>query len=438
MAAELFPHDVPVRGTSLERHGLVDLSTSTGSMRPSEGPPSSEDFTDADRGEEQWVTSGVAGGDALFHALVGVNSVVVGHARAAEELLGILLSPPSPRDPRKPRAQVTATDGRNEQTASEAERLRSRSGSRSAISPPPPSPACSAARQWAGSAAGAAAASAMAAVRRGDRPLYSLAANGASRALGDSPDETPQPTGAVSMANLLDISVNLFGSERGDGGGRRQSSGSNGSKRGKRSRATSSYGRHEKLITFTVDVHTGGVNTLGVTVKELGGGAVFVEDVRKLPGGCSGPAELAGILVGDVILGINYVPLERGLVHTSTVLAEAIAQAGFVKLQISRAVRPTVRHNSWRRPLPEKDCALITELVWRTAQLRKTGVLSSTERHNVASLILQRMAWEEGTLGAPVPLLTPAPPVTSTLLDSLVLQVKGLRKAISVRCLHVK
>lgn len=59
------------------------------------------------------------------------------------------------------------------------------------------------------------------------------------------------------------------------------------------------------------------------------------QDVRKLAKGCSGPAELAGILVGDVILGINYKPLEKGLVHTSTVLAEAISLAGFVKLQVS-------------------------------------------------------------------------------------------------------
>ncbi|CAM9504849.1 unnamed protein product [Scytosiphon promiscuus] len=454
MTAELFPHDVPVRGTSLERHGLVDLSASAGVRRTSAVPPSSEDLTDADRGEEQWATSGVAGGDAIFQALVGVNSVVVGHARAAEELLAILLSPPSPRDSRKPRARATAVARQNEQTINGEERVRSQSGSRSTFSPPLPSAADSVARQRAGSTAGVAAASAMAAVRRGDRPFYAGSANGASRRSGDSPEETPQPTGAVSMANLLDISVSLFGSNR-DGGRRRQSSGSNGatdagststgnkdtsagSRGGKSSGAIDRYRRHEKLVTFTVDVHTGGSKTLGVTVKELGGGAVFVEDVRKLPGGCSGPAELAGILVGDVILGINYAPLERGLVHTSTVLADAIAQAGFVKLQISRAVRPTVRHNSWRRSLPEKDCALVTELVWRTAQLRKTGVLSSAERQSMAALILQRMAWEEGTLGAPAPLLAPAPPVASALLDSLVLQVKGLRKAISVRCLHVK
>ena len=63
------------------------------------------------------------------------------------------------------------------------------------------------------------------------------------------------------------------------------------------------------------------------------------QDVRKLARGCSGPAELAGILVGDVILGINYKPLEKGLVHTSTLLAEAISLAGFVKLQVSEGTR---------------------------------------------------------------------------------------------------
>lgn len=96
------------------------------------------------------------------------------------------------------------------------------------------------------------------------------------------------------MATLLDISVSLFGGDRGDGGRRRQSSGSNGgeharsgsgrdndalfgSSRGRRRGPDGSHRRHEKLVTFTVDVHTGGAKTLGVTVKELGGGAVFVE-----------------------------------------------------------------------------------------------------------------------------------------------------------------
>lgn len=65
------------------------------------------------------------------------------------------------------------------------------------------------------------------------------------------------------------------------------------------------------------------------------------QDVRKLAKGCSGPAELAGILVGDVILGINYKPLEKGLVHTSTLLAEAISLAGFVKLQVNGRRGPT-------------------------------------------------------------------------------------------------
>lgn len=47
-----------------------------------------------------------------------------------------------------------------------------------------------------------------------------------------------------------------------------------------------------------------------------------------------GPAERAGVAVGDVILGINYVPLEKGLVRTAAQLTEAIACAGFVKLQV--------------------------------------------------------------------------------------------------------
>lgn len=63
------------------------------------------------------------------------------------------------------------------------------------------------------------------------------------------------------MANLLDIAVALFGS-----GGTK--SGGGAGKRGS---------KEEKLVTFTVDVYAGTSKTLGVTVKEMGGGAVFVE-----------------------------------------------------------------------------------------------------------------------------------------------------------------
>lgn len=48
-----------------------------------------------------------------------------------------------------------------------------------------------------------------------------------------------------------------------------------------------------------------------------------------------GPAEQAGVAIGDVIHGINYEPLEKGLRHTSALLAKAITLAGFVKLQVS-------------------------------------------------------------------------------------------------------
>lgn len=82
------------------------------------------------------------------------------------------------------------------------------------------------------------------------------------------------------------------------------------------------------------------------------------QDVRKLAKGCSGPAELAGILVGDVILGINYKPLEKGLVHTSTLLAEAISLAGFVKLQVSEGTRHQTRRQTFSRILMRKGSCL--------------------------------------------------------------------------------
>eukprot|EP00752_Nemacystus_decipiens_P014145 g12578.t2 len=448
--AELFRHDVPVLRTSLARHGLVDASTSPRARRPSIGPPSSEDLSSADRGDEQWgaaagTVSGAGGGGgggsgsvrgAGFQALVGVDSVVVGHVRAAEELRATLLYPPAPKKPLKAQElPATGTTPRGNQSTStttqthRGQRSRDRHSSSGTFSSPPP--AASLRRQRANSAASLAAASAMAAVRKGDRPFYLGAARTTSRGGGASLDQTPHTTSGVSMANLLDIAVSLFG---GAGSGGTKTVGNSNGADGRRNTG-------EKLVTFTVDVHTGSSTTLGITVKELGGGAVYVEDVRKLDKGCSGPAELAGILVGDVILGINYKPLEKGLVHTSTLLAEAISLAGFVKLQISRAVRS----NSWRSSLPSlpgKDCPIVTELMWRIAQLRKAGA----ERHTMAELVLQRMAWEEGTLTGPPPARAPFSSPTalpqdypaSDLLDALVLRVKSLREAISVRCLYAK
>lgn len=91
------------------------------------------------------------------------------------------------------------------------------------------------------------------------------------------------------------------------------------------------------------------------------------QDVRKLAKGCSGPAELAGILVGDVILGINYKPLEKGLVHTSALLAEAISLAGFVKLQVSQGGH-TRLHTARKTYLVRRVLfvALVTDGRWET------------------------------------------------------------------------
>ncbi|CAM9743661.1 unnamed protein product, partial [Laminaria digitata] len=314
--------------------------------------------------------------------------------------------------------------------------------------------AAAARRSVGGNMAHTAATAALNAARAG----HTGAAGGAARKTGGSlgPEERPTASGwpRVSMSAVLDIAVNLFGPGGGGGGGGdegRRSSTGNGAKLGAGSVGSGGGpgGHDEGLMTFTIDVPTGGSMSLGITVKELGGGAVFVEDLRKPPGQPPGPAEQAGVAIGDVIHGINYEPLEKGLRHTSALLAKAITLVGFVKLQISRVVSPGNR----RKLLPGRDCPIVTELMWRTAQLRKAGVLTSGERYTIAGLVLRRMAWEEGTtMAPPEPPRTPAhlsflttAPVPSLLksaataqLDSLVLQVKGLREAIYVRCLHAK
>ena len=71
------------------------------------------------------------------------------------------------------------------------------------------------------------------------------------------------------MANLLDIAASLFGGA-GSGTTKTNTTGNSNGADGRRNAG-------EKLVTFTVDVHTGSSTTLGITVKELGGGAVYVE-----------------------------------------------------------------------------------------------------------------------------------------------------------------
>lgn len=89
------------------------------------------------------------------------------------------------------------------------------------------------------------------------------------------------------MSAVLDVSVNLFGpGDGGDGVGDdgRRSSASNAAKRGAGSvgRGGGPGGYDDGLTTFTIDVPTGGSMSLGITVKELGGGAVFVEVIVGL------------------------------------------------------------------------------------------------------------------------------------------------------------
>ena len=89
------------------------------------------------------------------------------------------------------------------------------------------------------------------------------------------------------------------------------------------------------------------------------------------------------------------------------------------------------------------DSASVSLLSYRFQNYR---ILNSVERHTIAELVLQRMAWEEGTLTGPppaqLPFSSPAAVLhasaASDLLDALVLRVKGLREAVSVRCLYAK
>lgn len=77
------------------------------------------------------------------------------------------------------------------------------------------------------------------------------------------------------MAAVLDVAVSLFGTS--GSGGRRSSGSSNGRPEAGGVGKSDAGKNDEGLVTFTVDVHTGGCTTLGIGVKELGGGAVVVE-----------------------------------------------------------------------------------------------------------------------------------------------------------------
>ena len=88
------------------------------------------------------------------------------------------------------------------------------------------------------------------------------------------------------------------GHGRTNAGGHRRSVSSNNSSRAR----AASVQKDEGMVTFTVDVHTGGSLTLGIGVKELGGGCVVVEVRLRHPIGLALLSLLVSILGGAVLL----------------------------------------------------------------------------------------------------------------------------------------
>ena len=65
------------------------------------------------------------------------------------------------------------------------------------------------------------------------------------------------------------------------------------------------------VFSLRVDVGSSGIGVLGIGVKDLHGG-VLVVSMLKRKDGKPGPAERAGIRLGDVIFGINFLPARQG------------------------------------------------------------------------------------------------------------------------------
>jgi len=217
---------------------------------------------------------------------------------------------------------------------------------------------------------------------------------------------------SLSMVNMVDIAESLFNAHR---------------------------------ITFTLKLPLGRDSGLGLGLRELPlGGTLTVHTLKRSEAIPVGLAEQHGIALGDILLGIEYEPVGDGLSWLDQKLRLLSESKELVSFQMSRdlSIMPTLP--------PAQSNQTSSRLLHQAWSLFRSQLINAEDRMHLHALALRLLEFSNSEHSideaagnwetAQADYLTHISPAPYNLEDprALVLWVKGLRAALSVRVLFAK
>lgn len=192
---------------------------------------------------------------------------------------------------------------------------------------------------------------------------------------------------------------------------------------------------------FSVKVDISSSGALGIGVKDLVDNILTVSMLKR-SGGVPGAGEAAGIRLGDIVFGINFMPMRDGSRTLLQMLKrENSKKRKYLHLQCWRC------HQLCSDSLPGTRFTQADEMFIHSYSLFRTRVFSEWERWNFIEILLMYMMDDVKTrsLSTIDQESLPTPPSTSSApkesvfdLERNILQAKGLRTALCVRIVHTK
>jgi hypothetical protein len=195
---------------------------------------------------------------------------------------------------------------------------------------------------------------------------------------------------------------------------------------------------------FSVKVDLGHSGALGIGVKDLSGNMLAVSMLKRANGE-PGAGEAAGVRLGDVIFGVNFIAVREGSRTLLSVLKrENERRRKSVHLQCWRC------HQLCSDPIPGAIFSRADDVIVQAYALFRNNVFSDWERWNFVEILLSHML-DEMKLRASLESMPARPEFVSQQqarirakqhqiidLEKNILQAKGLRTALCVRIVHTK
>lgn len=139
---------------------------------------------------------------------------------------------------------------------------------------------------------------------------------------------------------------------------------------------------------FSIVVNISINNTLDIGVKDLQNDLVTVYRLKRtydLPGA----GESAGIRLGDIIFGINFIPLRNGSKTLMEILTNEIKKKKkFIHIQAWRC------HQLCSDPIPGYQFYKLNDMFLQSYSLYKNKILNNNSRWNLIQILLDHMVYE--------------------------------------------